>query len=93
MKCWCKSRVLYARWRFSTYLWIPMCMCAHLAHVAVEISDHSPNFLDTPRMSSELGQYCDVKRDLETDRTTGLGMFADLLSISQTALKLFPFFL
>ena len=27
-----------------------MCMCAYLAHVAVEISDHSPNFLDTPRI-------------------------------------------
>ena len=45
-----RSRVLYARWRFSMYLWIAMCMCAHLAHVAVQISDHSPNFLDTPRI-------------------------------------------
>jgi hypothetical protein len=27
-----------------------MCMRVHLAHVAVEISDHSPNFLDTPRI-------------------------------------------
>jgi hypothetical protein len=43
-----RSRVLYARWRFSMYLWIPMCMRAHLVHVAIEISDHSPNFLDTP---------------------------------------------
>ena len=25
-----------------------MCIRAYLAHVAVEISDHSPNFLDTP---------------------------------------------
>jgi hypothetical protein len=32
------------------YLWIAMCMRAHLSHVAFEISDHSPNFLDTPRM-------------------------------------------
>ena len=30
------------------YLWIAMCMRAQLAHVDVEISDHSPNFLDTP---------------------------------------------
>jgi len=46
-----RSRVLYTRWCFSTYLWIAMCMCAHLAHVADEISDHSPNFLDTPHMT------------------------------------------
>ena len=45
-----RSRVLYARWCFSTYLWIAMCMRAHLAHVAVEILDHSPNFLDTLRI-------------------------------------------
>jgi hypothetical protein len=45
-----RSRVLYARWRFSMYLWIAMCMRAHLAHVAFEISNHSPNFLDTPLM-------------------------------------------
>ena len=45
-----RSRVLCARWRFSMYLWIAMCMQAHLAHVAIEISDHSPNFLDTPRI-------------------------------------------
>jgi hypothetical protein len=32
------------------YLWIAMCMRAHLAHVAFEISGHSPNFLDTPLM-------------------------------------------
>jgi hypothetical protein len=32
------------------YLWIAMCMGALLAHVAFEISDHSPNFLDTPRI-------------------------------------------
>jgi hypothetical protein len=32
------------------YLWIATCMRAHLAHVAFEISDHSPNFLDTPRI-------------------------------------------
>jgi len=25
-----------------------MCIHAHLAHVAVEIPNHSPNFLDTP---------------------------------------------
>jgi len=43
-----RSRVLYATWRFSTCLWIAMCISAHLAHVAVEISDHSPNFSDTP---------------------------------------------
>ena len=43
-----RSRILYATWRFSTYLWIAMCICAHVAHVAIEISDHSPNFLDTP---------------------------------------------
>ena len=43
-----RSRVLYATWRVSSYLWIAMCIRAHLAHVAVEISDHSPNFLDTP---------------------------------------------
>jgi hypothetical protein len=29
------------------YLWIPMCMRAHLVHVAIEISDHSPSFLHT----------------------------------------------
>jgi len=45
-----RSRVLYARWRFSMYLWIAMRMRAHLAHVAIEISDHSPNFLDTPHI-------------------------------------------
>jgi len=27
-----------------------MCMHAHPAHVAVETLDHSPNFLDTPRI-------------------------------------------
>jgi hypothetical protein len=48
-----RSCVLYARWRFSTYLWIPMRMRAHLAHVAVEISDHLPNFLDTLRILIE----------------------------------------
>ena len=45
----CRSHILYTRWCFSAYLWIAMCMRANLAHVAVEISDHSPNFLDTPR--------------------------------------------
>jgi hypothetical protein len=35
------------------YLWIAMCMLAHLAHVAFEISDHSPNFLDTPRINED----------------------------------------
>ena len=47
-----RSRVLYVRWRFSTYLWIAMSMRTHLAHVAVEVSDHSPNFLDTLRKLS-----------------------------------------
>jgi len=45
-----RSRVLYTTWRFSTYLWIAMCIRAHLAHVAVETSNHSPNVLDTPCM-------------------------------------------
>lgn len=27
-----------------------MCMRAHLAHVAIELVDHSPNFLDSPRI-------------------------------------------
>ena len=40
--------ILRATWRFSTYLWIAMCVRAHLAHVSVEILDHSPNLLDTP---------------------------------------------
>jgi hypothetical protein len=44
------SCVLYARWRFMVYLWIAMCMRTHLAHVAFELSDHSPNFLDTPHI-------------------------------------------
>jgi hypothetical protein len=31
------------------YIWIAMCMRAQLAHVAFKISDHSSNFLETPR--------------------------------------------
>jgi hypothetical protein len=47
-----RSRVLYATWHFSTYLWIATCIRAYLAHVAIDISDHSPNFLDTPCISA-----------------------------------------
>ena len=52
-----RSRVLYTTWCFLTYLWIAMCIRTHVAHVAVEILDHSPNFLDTPCMHKQQTEY------------------------------------
>ena len=60
------SRVFYTTWCFSTYLWIAICIRTHLAHVAVEISDHSPNFLDTSCMYAILFITNDYKRGGKT---------------------------
>jgi len=47
-----RSRVLYATWRFSTYLWIAMCIRDHLAHVALRYRTIYRNFRHTLYMKS-----------------------------------------
>lgn len=43
-------------------------MCAHLAHVVAEISDHSPNFLDTPHMQDlDLFEYLKIELSVLVD--------------------------
>jgi hypothetical protein len=49
-----------------------MCMQVHLAHVAFEISDHSPKLLDTPRIYSYVDSWCVTQNALESIHETHL---------------------